>query len=89
MLIQAAWAAFRMRPNEPMVQWAKAIAERRGRYIAIVALARKLAGIMFAIWRDGTAYQAARSATATATSATTTSVTSATSAAATGIVTAM
>jgi transposase len=65
MLIQAAWAAFRMRPNEPMVQWARTIAERRGKYIAIVALARKLAGLMFALWRDGTTYQPARSATVT------------------------
>jgi hypothetical protein len=30
--------------------------------IAIVALARKLAGILFAIWRDGTVYDAARGA---------------------------
>lgn len=58
MLIQGAWSAFRTRPNEPMVQWAKNIAERRGKYIAIVALARKLAGIMFALWRDGTTYRA-------------------------------
>jgi len=62
MLIQGAWAAFRTRPNEPMVQWARTIAERRGKYIAIVALARKLAGIMFALWRDGTTYRASSSA---------------------------
>jgi hypothetical protein len=66
MLIQGAWAAFRTRPNEPMVQWARAIAERRGKYIAIVALARKLAGIMFALWRDGTTYRPALSAKTTA-----------------------
>jgi hypothetical protein len=30
-----------MRPNEPMVQWARTIAERRGKYIAVVALALK------------------------------------------------
>ena len=40
-LIQAAWAAFRGRPQEPMVQWATQIAARRGVFIAIVALARK------------------------------------------------
>jgi transposase len=57
MLIQAAWAAFRKHPNEPMVRWAMKIAERRGKFIAIVALARKLAGILFAIWRDGTTYR--------------------------------
>lgn len=65
MLIQGAWAVFRTRPNEPMVQWARTIAERRGKYIAIVALARKLAGIMFALWRDGTTYRPARSAAKT------------------------
>lgn len=64
MLIQGAWAAFRTRPNEPMVQWARTIAERRGKHIAIVALARKLAGIMFALWRDGTTYRPTRSAAA-------------------------
>lgn len=61
-LVQAAWAAWRRRPDEPMVRWAHQIAERRGKHIAIVALARKLAGILFAIWRDGTSYRADRSA---------------------------
>jgi transposase len=61
-LIQAAWAVFRRRPNEPMVCWATQIAERRGRFIAIVALARKLAGIMYAVWRDDTSYQASKAA---------------------------
>jgi transposase len=61
-LIQAAWAAFFRRPNDPMVRWAKQIAERRGKFIAIVALARKLAGVMFALWRDETSYQASKAA---------------------------
>ena len=30
--------------------------ELRGKKVAAVALARKLAGILFAIWRDGTVY---------------------------------
>jgi hypothetical protein len=34
------------------------VASRRGRYVAIVALARRLAGILFAVWRDGTRYKA-------------------------------
>jgi len=63
MLVQSAWAALRSYPNDPMVKWATTIAERRGKYIAIVALARKIAGIMFALWRDGTTYQPERSAT--------------------------
>ena len=39
-----------------MVRWARRIAERRGNNVAIVALARKMAGILFAIWRDNTSY---------------------------------
>jgi transposase len=61
-LIQAAWTAMRMCPSEPMVAWAAQIAARRGRFIAVVALARKLAGIMFALWRDGSTYRPARAA---------------------------
>lgn len=37
--------------------WATAIAARRSRSIAAVALARRLAGICFALWRDGTTYR--------------------------------
>ena len=37
--------------------WAARIAGRRGRRIAAVALARRLAGILYAMWRDGTDYQ--------------------------------
>lgn len=55
-LVQAAWSAFRTRPDDPMCRWAQSIALRRGVRIAIVALARKLAGILFAMWRDGTTY---------------------------------
>ena len=55
-LVQAAWVMWRFRPNDPPVLWARAIAERRGKHIAIVALARKLAGILFAIWRDAKPY---------------------------------
>jgi transposase len=61
-LVQAAWSAFRTRPNDPMVAWATQIAARRGRFVAIVALARKLAGILFAMWRDGTPYRPSRAA---------------------------
>jgi transposase len=64
-LIQAAWAAFRKCPKEPMVVWATQIAARRGVFIAIVALARKLAGILFAMWRDGTTYRPSQSAEGT------------------------
>jgi hypothetical protein len=36
--------------------WARRLEARRGRPIAAVALARKLAGILYALWRDGTVY---------------------------------
>jgi transposase len=59
-LVQAAWAARRMRRQDPLHRWAAALAQRRGIRIAVVALARKLAGILYAIWRDGTVYDRAR-----------------------------
>jgi transposase len=63
-LVQAAWAAIRSRRhyNDPMMCWARGIAQRRGKKIAVVALARKLAGILFAMWRDGTRYDALQAA---------------------------
>jgi transposase len=64
-LVNAAWAATMTKTNDPMLAWMKRIADRRGRHIAVVALARKLAGIMFALWRDGTSYEAKRSADST------------------------
>jgi transposase len=56
-LIQAAWSAFRSASNQPMVAWASQVAVRRGKFVAVVALARKMAGILFALWRDGTSYR--------------------------------
>jgi transposase len=53
-LVQAAWAARRTRWKDPMHRWADAIEKRRGTLVAALVLARKLAGILFAIWRDGT-----------------------------------
>lgn len=61
-LIQAAWSAWNHRKEDPMVVWAKRIAERRPVQVAIVALARKMVGILFALWRDGTTYDPARTA---------------------------
>lgn len=57
-LVQASWSARRTRGQDPMVRWCIEIEKRRGRRIALTALARKLAGILFAIWRDGTTYRA-------------------------------
>ena len=61
-LVQAAWSALMVKSSHPMLSWAHQIADRRGRPIAAVALARKLVGILFAIWRDGTTYEPKRAA---------------------------
>lgn len=39
--------------TEPLRRWAERIGQRRGKKVAAVALARKLAGILFVMWRDG------------------------------------
>jgi transposase len=57
-LVQAAWCGLRSRSNDPMLRWARELANRKHRFIAVVALARKLAGVLFAIWRDGSTYTA-------------------------------
>lgn len=57
-LVQAAWAVMLSRRSHPMLEWVRQIAQRRNRPVAVIALARKLAGILFAIWRDGTTYEA-------------------------------
>lgn len=58
-LVQAAWCCMRSRSTDPMLTWARTLAARKHKFIAVVALARKLAGVMFAIWRDGTTYRTA------------------------------
>ncbi len=55
-LVQAAWSARNTRPDDPMVIWSREVEKRRGKKVAIVALARKLAGILFALWRDQSVY---------------------------------
>jgi transposase len=56
-LVQACWSALRVYPGDPMCAWALQVSRRRGIRVAVVALARKLAGVLYAIWRDGTTYQ--------------------------------
>jgi transposase len=59
-LVQAAWNLRRTRPLHPISQSVTKIEQRRGKFIATVAVARKLAGILFALWRDGSTYDASR-----------------------------
>jgi transposase len=57
---QAAWAVqtlCRSPAARPLQLWAEEVARRRGRRLATIALARKLAGILYALWRDGTTYE--------------------------------
>ena len=57
MLVQAGWQVLRRKSTEgPLQAWAHAVSKRRGRKVATVATARRLAGILWAMWRDGTAY---------------------------------
>ena len=58
LLIQAAVSILRRRPPEAeaLRTWALHIAARRGKPVAIVALARRLAGILYALLRDGTVF---------------------------------
>jgi transposase len=56
-LTQAALSLQRIRPDDPMVLWAGDVKKRRGKQIAIIALTRKLAGVLYAMWRDETLYQ--------------------------------
>jgi len=62
LLVQAAWRIVRVKdPRTAALRtWDDAIARRRGKKIAIVALARRLARVLFAMWRDEVAYDPAR-----------------------------
>ena len=58
LLVQAAVSILRLRDprTAPLRRWATGIAARRGKQIAVVALARRLAGLLSAMLRDGTTY---------------------------------
>ena len=59
-LVQAAHCAKRTRRAGPLRDWVEAVEHRRGRQVAVVALARKLTGILSALWRDETHYDPMR-----------------------------
>lgn len=57
MLVQASWQVLRSRDREDALTiWGNHIANTRGKKIAVIAVARKLAAVMWAMWRDGTVY---------------------------------
>jgi transposase len=59
LLVQAAVSTLRLKqPHTAALRaWAERIALRRGRKVAVVALARRLAGILYAMMRDETDYR--------------------------------
>lgn len=59
LLVQASWSIWRGHgaAGAALRAWAQALAARRGRRIAIVALARRLCRLLFAMWRDGQAFR--------------------------------
>ena len=60
LLVQSAWSILRARSStDPLKRWGDHIAQTRGKKIAVVALARKLSGVLWAMLRDGTLYDSA------------------------------
>jgi transposase len=64
LLVQAAWACWRSKTSGTLHAWAEHLAARRGRRIAVVALARRLSRILYAIWRDASRFDVTKLATA-------------------------
>jgi transposase len=64
LLVQAAWACWRSRASASLRAWVDRLAGRRGKRIAVVALARRLSRILFALWRDQSVFDAATLAAA-------------------------
>jgi transposase len=60
MLVQAAWCILRRGSEDPLTAWGQHVAARRGKKIAVVAVARRLAGILWAMWRTETCYDPER-----------------------------
>jgi len=56
LLIQAAWVVWRhpTKAGAGLHAWVRQLADRRGKRIAVVALARRLTRILYALWRDAT-----------------------------------
>lgn len=66
MLVQAAQCILQIRGDDPLKRWGESVAERRGKKVAIIAVARRLVGVLWAMWRHGTEYSASRAGNDTA-----------------------
>jgi transposase len=65
LLVQGAWSILRSKDRQdPLRLWADAVAARRGKKVAVIALARRMVGVLWAMWRDGSSYDKARLASA-------------------------
>ena len=64
LLVQGAWACWRSKQSGSLRTWAEQLSARRGRRIAVVALARRLSRILYAIWRDGSTFEGSKLAAA-------------------------
>lgn len=64
LLVQASWVIWRGRSaaGAELRTWAQLLAARRGRRIAIIALARRLTRVLYAMWRDQTDFTPRRRA---------------------------
>jgi transposase len=59
LLVEVSWSIMRRTSDDPLHRWAQAVAKRRGKRIAVVALARRLAGVLWAMWRHDAVYDPA------------------------------
>jgi transposase len=59
LLTQSAWAILRG-SDDPLKLWAEGIAQRRGKRIAVIALSRRLVGVLWAMWRRNAVYDPRR-----------------------------
>lgn len=57
LLVQAAWSVLRStKRNDPLRLWGEAIQARRSKRVGAVAVARRLAGVLWAMWRNNLPY---------------------------------
>jgi transposase len=60
LLVQSSWAILRGPKDDPLTAWGQSIAERRGKRIGVIAVARRLAGVLWSMWRHNTVYDPKR-----------------------------
>lgn len=62
LLVEAAWTIRRSRRDDTVAlrAWCRSVEQLRRRSVAVVALARRLAVILFTMWRDAVPYDATR-----------------------------